>query len=213
MIPRSFCMPKKEGDKMAIQPVHIDINQEIQDWKTKRYGREVRGASASAFTKLQNQMNGAVDYLVEKGEAVDQAARDVQAVRQEAQGAVDHANEIIAEYKQYADTKLEETTEQRRLAEVAKQGADASASLAESWAHGNTGARPEENTDNASYWSQQSKTDADRAKEEADRASQYSQITAPDFYLDIETGALYQKGGAGVDFVVADAILYWKIVA
>ena len=198
---------------MAIQPVHIDINQEIQDWKTKRYGREVRGASASAFTKLQDQMNGAVDYLVEKGEAVDQAARDVQTVRQEAQDAVDHANGITAEYKQYADTKLEETTEQRRLAEVARGSADDSAILAESWSHGNTGARPGENTDNASYWSQQSKTDADRAKDEADRASQYSQITAPDFYLDIETGALYKKGGAGVDFAVADAILYWKIVA
>lgn len=213
MIPRSFCIPKKEGDKMAIQPVHIDINQEIQDWKTKRYGREVRGASASAFTKLQDQMNGAVDYLIEKGEAVDQAARDVQTVRQEAQGAVDHANEITAEYKQYADTKLEETTEQRRLAEAAKQGADSSASLAESWAHGNTGARPEENTDNASYWSQQSKTDADRAKEEADRASQYSQIIAPGFYFDIDTATLYMKGGAGVDFIVDNATLYWKIIA
>lgn len=213
MIPRSFCMPKKEGDKMAIQPVHIDINQEIQDWKTKRYGREVRGASASAFTKLQDQMNGAVDYLVEKGEAVDQAARDVQTVRQEAQGAVDHANDITEEYKQYADTKLEETTEQRQLAETAKQGADASASLSESWAHGGTGTRPGEDTNNSEYHSRQSKTQADRAKDEADRASQYSQITAPDFYLDIETGALYQKGGAGVDFSVADAILYWKIVA
>lgn len=198
---------------MAAQPVHIDINQQIQDWKNARYGRQVRSANVEALTELQNQMNGAVDYLVEKGETVDQAARDVQTVRQEAQGAVDHANEITAEYKQYADTKLVETTEQRRLAEVAKQEADASASLAESWAHGNTGARPEENTDNASYWSQQSKTDADRAKEEADRASQYSQIIAPGFYFDIDTATLYMKGGAGVDFIVDNATLYWKIIA
>lgn len=198
---------------MAMQPIHIDINQEIQDWKVAQYGRQVRQANVDALTKLQDQSNKAVDYLVEKGEAVDQAARDVQTVRQEAQGAVDHANEITAEYKQYADTKLVETTEQRRLAEVARDGADDSAILAESWSHGNTGVRPGENTDNASYWSQQSKTDADRAKEEADRASQYSQIIAPGFYLDIETATLYMKGGVGVDFVLINAQLYWKIIA
>lgn len=198
---------------MTMQPIHIDINQEIQDWKEAQYGRQVRQANVDALTKLQDQSNKSVDYLVEKGEAVDQAARDVQTVRQEAQGAVDHANEITAEYKQYADTKLVETTEQRRLAEVARDSADDSAILAESWAHGNTGARPEENTDNASYWSQQSKTDADRAKEEADRASQYSQIIAPGFYFDINTATLYMKGGAGVDFIVDNATLYWKIIA
>lgn len=198
---------------MAVRPVHIDINQQIQDWKNARYGRQVRSANVEALTELQNQMNGAVDYLVEKGEAVDQATRDVQQVRQEAQGAVDHANEITEEYRQYADTKLTETTEQRRLAETAKRGADASATLSESWTHGGTGTRPGEDTDNSEYYSKQSKTQADRAKDEADRASQYSQITAPDFYLDVETGALYKKGGTGVDFAVADAILYWKIVA
>lgn len=209
---------------MAMQPVHIDISQEIRDWKAARYGRQVRQANVDALTKLQVQSNNAVDYLVEKGEAVDKATKDVQAVRQEAQGAVDHANKIstenksyvdntVANYKQYADTKLTETTEQKEQAESAKKGADASALLAESWTHGNTGIRVGENTDNASYWSQQSKTDADRAKEEADRASQYSQISAPDFFLDIDTGALYKKGGTGVDFVVDDANLYWKIVA
>ncbi len=208
-----FLYAERKVIVMAAQPVHIDINQQIQDWKNARYGRQVRSANVEALTELQNQMNGAVDYLIEKGEAVDQAASDVQQVRQEAQDAVDHANEITEEYKQYADTKLAETTEQRQLAETAKEEADESALLSESWAHGGTGTRPGEDTNNSEYHSQQSKTQADRAKDEADRASQYSQITAPDFYLDIETGALYQKGGAGVDFVVADAILYWKIVA
>lgn len=208
-----FLYAKRKVIVMAERPVHIDINQQIQDWKNARYGRQVRSANAEALTELQNQMNGAVDYLVEKGEAVDQATRDVQQVRQEAQGAVDHANEITEEYRQYADTKLAETAEQRQLAETAKRGADASASLSESWAHGGTGTRPGEDTNNSEYYSRQSKTQADRAKDEADRASQYSQITAPDFYLDVETGALYKKGGTGVDFAVADAILYWKIVA
>lgn len=190
-----------------------DISKEVNDFREARLGEDVRGSLISLAEKVNTEVETNTVHVDDAADRVNRTAQAVEETNQEAIEAVNHANQITEEYKQYADTKLEETTEQRRLAEAAKQGADSSASLAESWAHGNTGARPEENTDNASYWSQQSKTDADRAKEEADRASQYSQITAPDFYLDIETGALYQKGGAGVDFVVADAILYWKIVA
>lgn len=209
---------------MADSPTHVDISDEINNWKNAVKGKDVRGASVQAFTKLQEQTNICVDYITDKGSRIEQTVREVQEVNEAARKAVGHADDIseqnkkyvdntVEEYKQYADKKLEETEGQRQLAEEAKDGADDAAKLAESWAHGSTGIRQGENTDNASYWSQQSKTDADRAKEEADRASQYSQITAPDFYLDIETGALYQKGGAGVDFAVADAILYWKIVA
>lgn len=199
---------------MANQPVHVNINQDIQDWKTARYGRQVRAANVSALTKLQDQTNASVDYVVEKGEAVDQAAEDVQTVRQEAQGAVDHANDITAEYKQYADDKLAATELERQAAQTARTGSEAAATLAESWAVGGTGARPGENTDNSQFWSQQSKTEADRAKEEADRASQYSQIMAPGFYFDIETAMLYQKTGVGIDFIVDEnTCLYWKITA
>lgn len=198
---------------MANQPVHVNINQDIQDWTTARYGRQVRAANVSALTKLQDQTNASVDYVVEKGEAVDQAAQDVQTVRQEAQGAVDHANDITAEYKQYADDKLAATELERQAAQAARTGSEAAATLAESWAVGGTGSRPGENTDNSAYHSQMSKTEADRAKAEADRASQYSQITAPGFFLDTETSTLYIKAGIGVDFQVVDARLYWKITA
>ena len=94
---------------MAAQPVHIDISQEINGWANAQIGRDVRKYNVSALAKLQDQTNTAVDYVVEKGEAIDQAAKDVQTVRQEAQGAVDHANDITAEYKQYADDKLAAT--------------------------------------------------------------------------------------------------------
>ena len=56
-----------------------------------------------------------------------------------------------------------------------------------------------------------SKMEADRAKEEADRASQYSSIVAPSFYVDIDTMTLYQKTGVGVDFIAEDNVLCWKI--
>lgn len=207
---------------MANQPVHVNINQDIQAWTTARYGRQVRAANVDALTKLQDQANASVDYVVEKGEEVDQAARDVQTVRQEAQAAVDHANGIsnqnkqyvddtVSEYKKYADDKLVETEQQRQEAEVARTGSENAATLAESWARGGTGYRQDENVDNSMHWSQQSKTESERAKAEADRASQYSQIVAPGFYFDVDEAILYMKSGVGVDFIVEDACLYWKI--
>lgn len=208
---------------MALKPVHIDINQPIQKWETERLGKKVRKASVDAFTKLQDQMNGAVDYLVEKGDTVDQTVQDVQTVRQEAQDAVDHANTIsgqnkeyvdvtVSQYKQYADTKLTETTEQKELAETAKTGADNAATLAQSWAEGGTGTRPGEDGNNSKLWAEKSQGDAIRSSQEADRAAQYANIVAPGFYLDPETMTLYQKTGVGVTFLVTeDKELCWKV--
>ena len=198
---------------MALKPVYIDISLELQDWLKAVKGKQVRAANVSALTKIQDQANAAIDFVVEKGDTIDTSVVEVQTVKEEAQAAVDHANEITAEYKQYADTKLSQTEAQRQLAETAKQEADDAAALAESWTVGGTGVRPDENTNNASYWCQQSKTDADRATTEADRAAQYSQIVAPGFYLDVETATLYIKTGVGVDFIVEDSRIYWKITA
>lgn len=197
---------------MALQPVNIDISEDIQEWKDARYGRQVRAANVSALTKLQDQANAAVDYVVEKGEAVDQAAKDVQTVRQEAQGAVDHANDITAEYKQYADDKLTATELERQAAQAARTGSEAAATLAESWAVGGTGSRPGEDGNSSQFWAEKSQESAGQASREADRAAQYASIVAPGFLVDLEEMALYMKAGVGVDFVVtADAELCWKI--
>lgn len=72
---------------MANQPVHVDISQDIQNWKSAQYGRQVRDANVSALTKLQDQANASVDYVAEKGEAVDQAVT-------EANIAVANANNV-----------------------------------------------------------------------------------------------------------------------
>ena len=188
---------------MANQPVHVDINKEILSWKNARYGRQVRAANVGALTKLQDQTNAATDYVVEKGEDVDQAAKDVQTVRQEAQGAVDHANEITAEYKQYADDKLAATELERQAAQTARTGSEAAATLAESWAVGGTGSRPGEDGNSSKYFSDQSKADADRAKEEADRAAQYASIVPPTFHIDFATMELIQDSqGSGITFTL-----------
>ena len=52
---------------------------------------------------------------------------------------------------------------------------------------------------------------AKQAKIDADRAETYASITEPKFYLDETTMQLYMKDGVGVDFVVEDNILYWKV--
>ena len=197
---------------MAAQPVHIDISQEINGWANAQIGRDVRKYNVSALAKLQDQTNTAVDYVVEKGEAIDQAAKDVQTVRQEAQGAVDHANDITAEYKQYADDKLAATEQERQAAQTARTGSEAAATLAESWAVGGTGARPGEDGDNSQFWAEKSQESAGQASREADRAAQYASIVAPGFLVDPDSVELYMKTGVGVDFIVTDdAELCWKI--
>ena len=197
---------------MAAQPVHIDISQEINGWANAQIGRDVRKYNVSALAKLQDQTNTAVDYVVEKGEAIDQAAKDVQTVRQEAQGAVDHANDITAEYKQYADDKLAATEQERQAAQTARTGSEAAATLAESWAVGGTGARPGEDGDNSQFWAEKSQESAGQASREADRAAQYASIVAPGFLVDPGSMELYMKAGVGVDFIVTDdAELCWKI--
>ena len=121
-----------------------------------------------------------------KGEVVDQAAKDVQTVRQEAQGAVDHANDITAEYKQYADDKLTATELERQAAQAARTGSEAAATLAESWAVGGTGSRPGEDGNSSQFWAEKSQESAGQASREADRAAQYASIVAPGFLVDLE---------------------------
>ena len=52
---------------------------------------------------------------------------------------------------------------------------------------------------------------ATQAKIDADRAESYASITEPKFYLDEAIMNLYMKDGVGVDFVVDDNVLYWKV--
>ena len=79
----------------------------------------------------------------------------------------------------------------------------------ESHSHGGTGTRPGEDTDNSLYYSQQSKLEYERSKEEADRAESFSEFSRP--YFMIENNRLYLKRGGAVDFMVANNRLYYKL--
>lgn len=54
--------------------------------------------------------------------------------------------------------------------------------------------------DNSKYYSEQAKREYMRAKNEADRAEQYSGIIAPSFKIDFETMELIETKGSGVVF-------------
>lgn len=179
----------------------IDLSQEIRDWEEAEYGEEVRFAQISALQKTQTHVNTAIDN-------VNQAATDVKATTQSAANAIARANSTIDRADStvdHADSILEGATQQ------AGHSADR-AKLSESWAVGGTGVRAGENTNNSEYHSNQARTSAETAKNEADRAAQYSQIIAPGFYFEPGTAGLYIKSGVGVDFKVVESRIYWKIM-
>lgn len=80
-------------------------------------------------------------------------------------------------------------------AQAAQQAASRYNASAESWAHGGTGARPGEDTDNSRYYSQ-------IAKLESEKAASYARMTLPDFLMDFSTGHLLCDQGDNVRFFV-----------
>lgn len=65
--------------------------------------------------------------------------------------------------------------------------------------------------ENASASASAAAKSSNQAKIDADRAETYARITEPKFYLDETTMQLYMKDGVGVDFVMIDNMLYWKV--
>ena len=198
--------------------IHVDLSQEMEDWRSALYGKEVRAAQISALTKTQTQMNLAVDYIGQKGDDITATKENADNILAKATEINTTAEEHMKQAEAWAHGRTDHPDQSEDNAEywsnqskASATASDKSAKASESWAVGGTGTRDGENTDNSKYWSGQSQTQADRAKNEADRASQYSTIVSPDFYLDEETMQLCEKGGKGVAFGVYDGVLAWKI--
>lgn len=179
-----------------------DISKEIREVREAVYGEEVRGSIISIAEKVNADGEvalGNVDAQITRINAVaaraDKAISDANAATTRANITIDHADDVLTDA----------TTQARASAGSAK--------LSESWAVGGTGTRTGENTNNSEYHSNQARTAATDARNEADRAARYSQIVAPGFYFEPGTSSLYIKTGIGVDFKVADSRLYWKITA
>lgn len=73
--------------------------------------------------------------------------------------------------------------------------------LAESYAHGGTGEREGEDSDNAKYYYEQSKMYSDAAENAIE-------LSKPNFIVDLETGHLLYEGGR-FDFEVENGHLLW----
>ena len=172
----------------------IDLSSEINDWKEASCGEEGRGAGISSLEKMQKITN---ETIVQ----VNQTVVQVNETEKTANDAVSRANNTL----NHADEVLRDATHQA-------DNSAGSATLSRSWAIGGTGTREGENANNSEYYSRQAGTYADNAKNDADRAAQYSQIVAPGFYFDPAESTLYIKAGVGVNFTVVDSVLYWKIM-
>lgn len=73
----------------------IDLATEIAQWAAAKYGRQVRSATISALTKVQGQMNTAIEYITNLGtdtETIQQSA--IQAAAQAA-AAAENANQAL----------------------------------------------------------------------------------------------------------------------
>ena len=171
----------------------IDLSPEISNWKNASCGEEVRGAGITSLEKMQEIANETIVQVNQTVEQVNETERTANDAVNRANNTLNHADEVLRDATQQADNSA------------------GSAVLSRSWAVGGTGSRSGEDTDNSEYYSRQAKTSAGSAKNEADRAAQYSQIVAPGFYFDPAESTLYIKAGVGVDFVTVDSVLYWKI--
>lgn len=171
----------------------IDLSPEISNWKNASCGEEVRGAGITSLEKMQEIANETIVQVNQTVEQVNETERTANDAVNRANNTLNHADEVLRDATQQADNSA------------------GSGVLSRSWAVGGTGSRSGEDTDNSEYYSRQAKTSAGSAKNEADRAAQYSQIVAPSFYFDPAESTLYIKAGVGVDFVTVDSVLYWKI--
>ena len=153
-----------------------DISAEIQAFRDAVYGEEVRGSMISLAEKVNADGENALSEVAEQVTRIDGIAEEATQTLNNAITAINTANEAINE----AVNTLNEGEQQ-------VQQAAGSAKLAESWTRGLTGVRPGENTNNSEFFSMQSKAQADRAKEEADRAQQYAGITIPNVYISFES--------------------------
>lgn len=80
---------------MAI--ANIDLSQEIENWKTAAYGKDVRQANVAAFEKIQGTVNDTVQNVNQAAEDSASAAHNAQAAVDSIQAAVTTATGKAAE--------------------------------------------------------------------------------------------------------------------
>lgn len=139
------------------------------------------------------QLETRIDKKIGEMDALADSLNDAEEIRQK--------NEEIRQEQEEIRQKNEIEREKKTQAVIDTFGqaigeAKDAARLAESWAVGGTGIRPGEDGNNSKYYCYQSKAEADRAKNEADRAAAYSDLIIPTFHINWETMELIQETAA-----------------
>lgn len=161
-----------EADMVQIQRILAEC-QTIEEAVERIYGElknvvvDVEKVEESARNAMQSEQN---------------ALNSANSASQSANTAVNKANEA-SESANTASAKAEQATEGARIAtEKANEASESAENVrnisdaSKSYAVGGTGAREDEDTDNAKYYNQQASDNADRAEAAAERASAVADI-------------------------------------
>lgn len=73
----------------------IDLATEIAAWAAAKYGRQVRSATVSALTKVQNQMNAAIEYVTNLGTDTETIQQSAIRAAAQAAAAAENANQAL----------------------------------------------------------------------------------------------------------------------
>ncbi|MDE7446179.1 MAG: hypothetical protein K2N15_10845, partial [Lachnospiraceae bacterium] len=219
-----------EGDVVEIQKILAECRtiEETVDRIQEEIGQKAEVITSNAEI-AQNASNTASQKATEALESANSANASANTAMQEAENAQESANsaetsktqaENYAQNASKAANDADEKAQEANASAVSASGyaaraeesadnASNNALEAESYAHGDTGIRESENTDNALYYKEQARNEADRAKAEADRASniagigiattEKAGIVKPDgttVTID-EDGTLHSAGGGG----------------
>ncbi len=168
-----------------VEHIQAEIGHEVEVIttlsETARNAANTASQKASEAAESANSAGASADTATQKANDAKTSADSAADSKTRAGVYADLAQESVENASGYATTASEKATEASQSAIAASGHADRSgvsadsaadsALEAESYAHGDTGTREGENTDNALYYKGQAKAEADRAKAEADRAS------------------------------------------
>ena len=164
----------------AAKRIQAQIGQEVEVIaETVKLAQNAAGSASKNAIEAANSAQEASLYADTAGQKANEAKASADAAsesRLEAQSYSQSANESAQSALDSANTASEKAADASSMAsnaagfadnaEVSAVNASNSALVAESYAHGGTGIRDGEDTDNALFYKEQAKSEAEKAKEE-----------------------------------------------
>lgn len=208
-----------------------DFEEQIREATSdirKEYENALNAIKNSTIDETTQIKNDAITQMTQiKTETLDQSEQ----IRQQ---AIEDLNTIIGQYNTVLNVLQQEIiqakesvdsscvyigsfeTELKEILIPKIEGylsqSEENARIAKRWAVGQKD-YPESTEDNSKYYSEQSRKEYERAKNEADRASQYSGVVVPSFHIDFTTMELIQENtGKGIEFTLENGELKFEFI-